>query len=239
LISGSITDVQYATRQAGLLQDRSQREHGQRRLLRRFHHHRAAGGDGGPDLAGTHRQRKIPRRDQHARPDRLLHDEQAPGAVRRDAVAPLDAHGLLGEPAEELGAVGDLGLRLLQRLAHLERHEKSEVVLALDDQLPRAPQDLAAVARRRVLPLGLLLVRGSERGDGVVGRRVGDLGYGLLGRGILDREHLSLGPVAPLPADVELVRHAVHDGLFPALRISAHVATVSCPSSSEMATSIE
>ena len=42
------------------------------------------------------------------RADGLLHRQQPGGAVGRGRPAARDAHGLLGEPAEELGAVGDL-----------------------------------------------------------------------------------------------------------------------------------
>jgi hypothetical protein len=71
------------------------------------------------------------------------------------AVAAGDAHGLLGVPAQEVGRVGDLGLGLLDRLAHLERHEQRELVRARGHELERAAQDLAALARGRRRPLGL------------------------------------------------------------------------------------
>jgi hypothetical protein len=77
-------------------------------LRGRLEHHGAAGGHRGPDLAGAHRRREVPRGDQQARADRLAHD-QHPGATGRgDGVVALDAHRLLGEPPEELGGVGDL-----------------------------------------------------------------------------------------------------------------------------------
>jgi hypothetical protein len=78
-----------------------------------------------------------------------------PGAVRRGRVAALDPHRLLGEPAEELRRVGDLGLRLRERLAHLERHHERELVGLGGDRLVGAAQDLAALARRVRGPLGL------------------------------------------------------------------------------------
>ena len=90
------------------LEDLRQREHRQRRLLRGLDDHRAARRDGGADLARAHRHREVPGRDQQARADRLLHHEQAAAAVGRGREAAVDAHRLLGEPAEELGRVGDL-----------------------------------------------------------------------------------------------------------------------------------
>ena len=98
--------------QAGLLEDLRQREHRQRRLLGGLDDHRAAGGDRRGDLARAHRRGEVPRRHEHARPDRLAHRQDPALAGRVDHVAAVDAHGLLGEPAEELGRVGDLRARL-------------------------------------------------------------------------------------------------------------------------------
>ena len=99
----------------------AEREHRQRRLPGRLDDHRAAGGDRRADLARPHREREVPRRDQQARPDRLAHRQQARPAVGADRVAAVDPHGLLAEPAQEVVGVGDLGARLDERLAHLER----------------------------------------------------------------------------------------------------------------------
>ena len=91
---------------------------------------------------------------------------QQPGLpVRGDRVAAERADGFLGEPAQELGAVGDLAAGLGQRLAHLQGHQQREVLGALGDQFKGPAQDLAAFTRRDLRP-GLL--RGS---GGVQGRR--------------------------------------------------------------------
>ena len=105
--------------QPGLLEQPRQREHRERRLLGGLDDHRAAGRHGRADLARAHGGREVPRRDRVARADRLLHGDQAADAVRRRREAALDPHRLLGEPAQELGGVGDLGLGLGERLAHL------------------------------------------------------------------------------------------------------------------------
>ena len=120
-----------------------QREHRERRLLRRLDDHRAAGGDRGADLAGAHRGREVPGGDEVAGADRLAHHQHPAGAVAGDLVVAVDAQRLAGEPAEELGRVGDLGLRLGDRLAHLERHQQRELVGALVERLEGAPEDLA------------------------------------------------------------------------------------------------
>ena len=169
-----VTTLSTPRGQPGLVEDLGQREHRQRRLLGRLDHHRAAGGDGGADLARAHRHREVPGRDHVTRADGLAHGQQPPGAVGRGRVAALDPHRLLGEPAEELRRVGDLGLGLRERLAHLERHDQRELVGALGERLVGAAQDLAALARRVRGPLGLHGAGGVERAGGVLGRGVGD-----------------------------------------------------------------
>src|SRR3712207_7968862 len=65
------------------------------------------------------RSRKVPRRDEDAGTDRLLHGQHAPDAVGRDGIAANDAHRLLREPPEELGGVGDLPPRLDRKSTRL------------------------------------------------------------------------------------------------------------------------
>ncbi|MEA2227197.1 MAG: succinate-semialdehyde dehydrogenase / glutarate-semialdehyde dehydrogenase [Solirubrobacteraceae bacterium] len=207
-------DVQHAAGQARLLEDLREGEHRQRRLLGRLDHHRAAGRDGGADLAGAHRQREVPRRDEDARADRLLHRQDAPDPGLVDREAAVDADGLLRVPAEEVRGVGDLRLGLGDRLAHLHRHEHREVVGALGDEVVGPAQDVAALARRVVAERLERLVRGAEGGLGVLDGRVGDLGDRLAGRGILDRDRPALAPIAPLAADVQLRLDAVENRLF-------------------------
>ena len=101
------------------------------------------------------------------------------------AVAALDARGLLAEPAQELAAVGDLAARLGERLAHLDRHEQGEVLLALLQQVERAAQDLGALARGRRRPRRERLGGGIQRGLAVGGRGIRDLLDDLTRRGIV------------------------------------------------------
>ena len=125
----------------------------------------------------------------------------------------MNAHGLLGEPAKELGGVGDLGPRLAERLAHLQRHQQRQLVAAIDDRLERAAQDLAALARRMRGPLGLRLGRRRQCRQRVVDLRVGDLHERLAGGRVLDGQRPATGRVAPAPADVQLLGDAVEHGL--------------------------
>ena len=77
--------------------------------------------------------------------------------------AAFDAWGFLGEPTEELGAVGHLAPGLGQRLAHLQGHQQRDVLGPFDQQLEGPAEDLAALAGVGGGPVGL-------RGDGRVQR---------------------------------------------------------------------
>ena len=86
----------------------------------------------------------------------------------------MNAHGFLGEPAEELGAVLDLTHALGEDLAHLQCHQHGEVVGTVDDHVEDRPQDLATLAGRGGRPLVL------DRAGGVQGvHRIsaGGVGY--------------------------------------------------------------
>ena len=136
-----------------------------------------------------------------------------PGAGLVHREAPVAADGLLGVPAQEARAVGDLGLGLGQRLAHLERHEQRELVGARDNRLVGAAQDVGALARGALAPVAAPgVVGGGERVERVLRRGVGDAGDLLAGRGVLDGERLAAGAVAPRAADVELLGDGVEDG---------------------------
>ena len=189
-------------REPRLLEDLRQHQHRQGRLLRGLDHHRAARGDRRADLAGPHRQREVPRGDQHAWADRLLQRQHPALAVRRHRVATVDPHRLLGEPAQELGGVHDLRLGLLQRLAHLQCHQQGKLALALDDRVERAAEDLASLTGGCCAQLGPGFDGGVERRLGVIGRRVGDLDERLPGGRVLDRDR-SLRAVPPLAGDVQ------------------------------------
>ena len=138
----------------------------------------------------------------------MLRHDHAAGALGVRPVAALDARGLLAEPAQELAAVGDLAARLGERLAHLDRHEQREVLLALLQQVERAAQDLGALARRRRRPRRERLDRGIQRRLAVGGRGVRDLLDDRAGRRVVDLQRLAALGGAPLAADEQRVGHA-------------------------------
>ena len=82
---------------------------------------------------------------EHARADGLLQRQHA--ARRRAAVTvkrPSMRTASSANQRKNFDGVGDLGLRLGHRLAHLERHQQREVVGALGDDVSKA--------RRRISP---------------------------------------------------------------------------------------
>ena len=145
------------------LQQRGQRERGQRGVLGRLEHHRAPGRQGRADLAGGHRGREVPRGDQQADPDRLVQGEDLVGAGRRAHQGALDPHRLLGVPAEELGRVGRLAARVAQRLAVLGRHQPRELLGPGGHQLERLAQDLRPLPGRGRGPAGQRVVGRADR----------------------------------------------------------------------------
>ncbi len=192
--------------QPGFGEDLRERQRRERRLRRRLQDAHATGSDRGPDLAGTHREGEVPRDDQQARADRLPDLQVASGAVRAVAVSAVDAHGLLGEPAEELRGVRDLAAGLGQRLAHLERHHMRQVLGPFDHQVVRAVEDLGPYARGRTSPRPLSDARGLDRDPGIALVRVGDLGQ-FCSCGRIDHRHpATAGRRCPSPGEEEILR---------------------------------
>lgn len=126
----------------------SEREGRKRRLGRCLRNNSTASRERGPDLARDHGGREIPRRDERADADGLL---DGPDAVTRDGggygVA-VDARGLLAEPLEEVGGVGDLALGVGRRLAVLPGDEGREVLGVGDGQVVPLAEELGALAAR-------------------------------------------------------------------------------------------
>ena len=86
----------------------------------------------------------------------------------RDREVAVGAHGLLGEPAQELGGVGGLAARLGERLAHLAHDHARDLVVALGHQVERAAEDLGALARGARGPVLGGGRRGVHGGDAVL-----------------------------------------------------------------------
>ena len=163
--------VDDAGRNAGLLEQRHQRQHGERRFARRLQHHRAAGRERGADLARRHRGGEIPRRHQHGDAGRLvLHHHARAGGGRVVELADV-AHRFLGVPAEEFGRVEHLALGIRERLAVLDGDQLGEALGVAHDQLERLAQDLGALARLARRPALERALRGVDRGLGVVDAR--------------------------------------------------------------------
>jgi hypothetical protein len=142
-------DVEDAGGQAGVEHGLREVLGGERGELGGFEDHGAAGGDGGGDLAGGHGEREVPRGDEQARADGFVLDEDLVLALGGGEVAAVVADGFFGEPAQELGPVGDFAAGFGQGLAHFQGHQQGEVFGAFGDQVEGAAQDLARQRPRR------------------------------------------------------------------------------------------
>ena len=215
LSSGSITApeclavITFSTPfgQAGLLEDLREREHRQRRLLRRLDDHRAARRDRRGDLAGAHRRREVPGRHEHARPHRLAHREDAALAGRVDHVAAVDADGLLGEPAQELGRIGDLR----PRFGHAPCPSRASSAAPGRRSARRSPRTRGAGSRHAhgaddaptrpgARPPPTSAARASSTGASATSTSVSPVD------GILDRERPACRSPPPLSTDVQVGR---------------------------------
>ncbi len=126
-------DVEHARRNARFLGQRDQRERGQGRVLRGLADHRAAGGQGRGDLARDHRGGEVPRGDGGHHAHGLLEREHAPAGHGRGDDLAVHARGLLPEPFDVAGGIGDLALAFGQGLALLQGDERAEPVLMGQD----------------------------------------------------------------------------------------------------------
>src|SRR5699024_2917512 len=204
--AGAVVD--HALGQPGLLEQLHEEQRGQRRELRGLDHHGAAGRERGGDLARRHREREVPRGDEIARPHRVARDDRPPRVLGVRAVAALDAHRLLAEPAQELPAVGDLAAGFGQRLAHLERHQQGEVLGPLGEQVEGPPQQLAPLPGRGARPGGERVGGRIHRGLRIGARGRRDGAEHLAGGGVADVEGLPALRGAPAPADEQLLGDA-------------------------------
>ncbi len=171
------------------------------RELGGFEDHGAACGDGRGDLAGGHRQREVPRRDQQAGSDGFVLDEDLVFALGGGEVAAVVPDCFFGEPAQELGTVGDFAAGFGQGFAHFQGHQQREVLGPFGHQVKGAAEDLGPFPGRRPGPGSLDLVGRVQCGEGVLAGGGGESGEYLAGGGVVHVEGAAVGRVPPLAAD--------------------------------------
>jgi hypothetical protein len=143
----------------------------------------------------------------------------------------VDALGLLAEPLQEAGGVGDLDARLGQRLALLGGQERRQLLLVVHQPVGPAAHDARAVLGEHALPARQRALGGLDRAARLGRAHARDLGHGLLRRGVDHREGRARIGVDPLAVDVAPAQQEIglEDGHHPApsaALISAQVATL-------------
>jgi hypothetical protein len=98
---------------------------------------------------------------------------------------------------------------LLQRLAHLQAHDRRDRLGLAEQGVVGVAQDVGALAGRQRGPARLCAVGGIEGRQRLVRAGLGDLPDGLAGAGILDLEAGPVAGVAPRAVDQELPGHRV------------------------------
>ena len=135
-----------------------------------------------------------------ADPDRLVGDQDPVGPGRGGGDHAVDPHGLFGEPAEELGRVGDLGPGVAQRLAVLQHHQPGQRTRRRRSSARRRGAGTRPGPGVASPPSPESLVGGGDGVERVLGGGVGDLGDRLFGRRVDDFEH-ACPAGRPLAAD--------------------------------------
>ncbi|MNI40255.1 hypothetical protein D3C73_944710 [compost metagenome] len=144
--------VEHPGRNADALGKHRQSQGGQRSQIRGFDDDRAPGGQGRRALASDHRVGEVPRGDRGTNPDRLLEREQAAVATGCRYGLAVNPAGFLGEPFDETGAIADLALGFIQRLALFAGHDQRQVVEVVDHRLIPALQQRCPFCRRACAP---------------------------------------------------------------------------------------
>src|SRR5690606_29111185 len=102
---------------------------------------------GRPDLAGGHRRRKVPGRDQYRDADWLMVDQDTVRTRRRMTKLSRNTNRLFRIPAKELGGIGNLASRVGQRLAVLGGSQCRQFLAVVVRQLVPAWQELRPLLR--------------------------------------------------------------------------------------------
>ena len=174
-------DVDDARGESRLGADRREGKRSKRREFRRLQHQSIAGCERRGDLPGQHKQRKIPRNDLPAHPDRL-----GPRKLTVDQRGPT---GMMIEMAGDQRNV-DIA-RLADRLAIVDRFQNRQETLALLHMARERIKMLRPLEAGERRPFGLSLPRRGDRCVDVGRRALRRAGDAFAGRGIEDLEQVA------------------------------------------------
>jgi hypothetical protein len=206
---GAEQDVDHARRDARLLGEAHEQHGRQRRDLAGLDDAGAPGGERGRELPRQLQQGVVPRRDQHAHPDRLVRDPGEHVRLPTSTSGP-PGRGEVRVVAEHGRHVVDVDAALDERLTCVERLDAGEVLLVALEQVRDAAQDPGPLRDRGGPPAAGIVERGAGGGD----RRLDVVGTGLvhgLDHTRVERVEHVCGPAGaggPFPVH-EQVRHGV------------------------------
>ena len=217
--SGADEHVEDARRQPRLFVNLSEQDRRGGRQLGGLEHHAVARHDGRRALPHRNRPRKIPRRDQADRAQRLANRVgEGVARFRRQRLA-VHAETFAGVVLEQRDALQHLAFRFLEDLAFLARQRARDLVDALPGDVGGAPQHAAALGTGRFLPRRKCLHRRIDRDAHVGGGGERILGDHIAGVGGVDvLADLAGRRAIPLPVDV---RAGIHDLRIISVRHSA------------------
>ena len=141
-------DVDHTRRHAAVMHDLRDSKGGERGFGGGLQHHGAARRQGGRDLAGGHRRRIIPGRDQQRDAHGLVLHQDARAASRGQGDLAQHMTAFFRVPAIEFGGIQHFGARVGQRLAVFQADQIGQPFDILDDLLIALAQDFGAEARR-------------------------------------------------------------------------------------------
>ena len=204
--AGAASDhAQHTFRNTGALGQLDQGQGGERRLRSRFDHHGATGGQRRAGLAGDHRGGEVPRGDGRSDTDRLLNHDQALVRLMAGDHVTVDALGFFGEPLDEGGGVSNLALGFGQRLALLQGHQATEVVLIFHQQLEPATQLVRTLLGSQRTPGRQRLLGSLDGAAGFSTAHLRNMADDLASRRVVHGNGLTAVGVQPLAIDISLL----------------------------------
>ena len=184
--------VEHALGDARAFRKLGQCQRAERCFTRRMRHNGATCRQRGCGLAGQHRGRKVPRRDQCGHAHRFAPQLHLGIGQMAGDTLDIGAFGFLGVEFDKGRAIFDLAACLRERLALLQHHQAGEVFFVFDHQFKPATQDGATVLRQHQCPAGKGGMRRIHRGRGILCRHCGHITDEIPGGRVMNGDNFAI-----------------------------------------------